>query len=127
MWLADPRLDADVADPAREAWKAWRDGQRIEDPDALAAHLEQRAAPLASALAGLGAWAEREIAARQDVWQPIAQKLGPWVEAARAAARGQQQVADLKKAEDWVKEAIDDFRTERFEPIATRARQVPGA
>ena len=115
-----------VATPAREAWKAWRDGQRIEDADALAAHLEQRAAPLRVALAALAAWAEREIAARQDVWQPIAQKLGPWVEAARAAARGQQQVADLKKAEDWVRDAIDDLRTERFEPIAAKAREYWG-
>jgi recombinational DNA repair ATPase RecF len=122
VWLADPRLEDTVAGPARDAWKAWRDGQKIEDADALAAHLEQRAAPLVSALAALGAWAEREIAARQDVWQPVAQKLGPWVEAARAAVRGQQQVADLKKAEDWVKDAIDDLRTERFEPIAAKAR-----
>ena len=126
VWLADPRLDEGVATPAREAWKAWRDGQKIEDADTLAAHLEQRAAPLVSALAGLTAWAEREIAARQDVWQPVAQKLGPWVEAARAAARGQQQVADLKKAEDWVRDAIDDLRTERFEPIAARAREYWG-
>ena len=41
-------------------------------------------------------------------------------------ARGQQQVADLKKAEDWVKDAIDDLRTERFEPIAAKARDVLG-
>jgi len=115
-----------VAIPAREAWKAWRDGQKLEDADALAAHLEQRAAPLVTAVGSLAAWAEREIAARQDVWQPVAQKLGPWVDAARAAARGQQQVADLKKAEDWVREAIDDLRTERFEPIAARAREYWG-
>jgi recombinational DNA repair ATPase RecF/uncharacterized Zn finger protein (UPF0148 family) len=126
VWLADPRLDAAVADPAREAWTAWRDGQRIEDADALATHLEQRGTPLVAALAALAAWAEREIAARQDVWQPIAAKLGPWVEGARAAARGQQQVADLKKAEDWVKDAIDDLRTERFEPIAAKAREYWG-
>jgi recombinational DNA repair ATPase RecF len=126
VWLADPRLDEAVAIPAREAWKAWRDGQKLEDADALAAHLEQRAAPLVKALESLAAWAEREIAARQDVWQPLAQKLGPWVDAARAAARGQQQVADLKKAEDWVRDAIDDLRTERFEPIAARAREYWG-
>ena len=126
VWLADPRLDEAVAIPAREAWKAWRDGQKLEDADALAAHLEQRAAPLVTAVGSLAAWAEREIAARQDVWQPLAQKLGPWVDAARAAARGQQQVADLKKAEDWVREAIDDLRTERFEPIAARAREYWG-
>ena len=126
VWLADPRLDEAVAIPAREAWKAWRDGQKLEDADALAAHLEQRAAPLVKALESLAAWAEREIAARQDVWQPLAQKLGPWVDAARAAARGQQQVADLKKAEDWVRDAIDDLRTERFEPIAARAREYLG-
>jgi hypothetical protein len=125
-WLADPRLEDAVARPAREAWTAWRDGQKIEDAEALAAHLEQRAGPLADALARLAAWAEREIAARQDVWQPIAQKLGPWVEATRAAVRGQQQVAELKKAEDWVKDAIDDFRTERFQPIATKAREYWG-
>lgn len=125
VWLADPRLD-DVAGPAREAWTAWREGPRMEDADKLATHLEQRAAPLSGAVAGLAAWAEREIAVRQDVWQPIAQKLAPWVEATRAAARGQQQVADLKKAEDWVKEAIDDLRTERFEPIAAKAREYWG-
>jgi energy-coupling factor transporter ATP-binding protein EcfA2 len=121
-WLGDPRLDAAVAGPARDAWKAWREGQRIEDADALATHLEQRAKPLVDAMTALAAWAERETAARQDVWQPIAQKLGPWVEGARAAARGQQQVADLKKGEDWVKDAIDDLRRERFEPIAAQAR-----
>jgi recombinational DNA repair ATPase RecF len=123
VWLADPRLDDAVAGRAREAWQAWRDGQRIEDADALAKHLDQRAAPLVEALAGLAAWAEREIAARQDVWQPIAQKLGPWVEAARAANRGQQQLADLKRAEDWVKQAIDELRNERFQPIAAKARE----
>jgi recombinational DNA repair ATPase RecF len=122
-WLADPRLDDAVAGPARGAWTAWRDGQRIEDADLLAAHLEQKAPPLAEAVAGLAAWAERETAARQDVWQPIAQKLGPWVEAARAAQRGQQQVADLKKAEEWVRQAIDELRNERFEPIAAKARE----
>jgi uncharacterized Zn finger protein (UPF0148 family)/energy-coupling factor transporter ATP-binding protein EcfA2 len=125
-WLADDRLDAAVAGPAREAWKAWQAGQKIDDAEKLAVHLEARATPLVAAVASLAQWAEKEIAARQDVWQGVAAKLGPWVEIARAAARGLQQVADLKKAEDWVRDAIDDFRTERFQPIAAKAREYWG-
>ena len=125
-WLNDGRLDAEIAGPVREAWQAWRDGQKLEDPDKLAAHLETRAKPLAAAVSALAAWATREIAARQDVWQPIAQKLGPWVEATRAAERGQQQVSELKKAEDWVKQAIDELRQERFQPIEQKARAYWG-
>jgi uncharacterized Zn finger protein (UPF0148 family)/energy-coupling factor transporter ATP-binding protein EcfA2 len=41
VWLADPRLDEGVATPAREAWKAWRDGQKVEDADALSSSGER--------------------------------------------------------------------------------------
>ncbi len=121
-WLADDRLSAfPLASDTREAARAWHRGQRLTDPEELAAHLERHAPDFSTSIEGLASWAKAELNRRQDVWQPVAARLGAWVETARAAARGRLQTPLLKDAEEWVKATIDHLRDERFRPIADRA------
>lgn len=118
--------DAQIAqqpaiEAARTAFAEWTAGRQIADPSRLAAHLEHAGPALRHAVANAVAWARAESARRQDVWRPIATRLGAWLEDARAAERSRGAKSQLAAAEAWVSGAIEDLRDERFRPIEREA------
>lgn len=113
----------DAAD-ALAAWDAWHDGTGLPSEAALAAHLGDAYATLVEAIAALTESIERELRRREDRWGPVAQDLRVWLVDARAAAKAKEQLAELKKAERWFKDAQADIRSERFRPIADKARVI---
>lgn len=109
---------------ARRHWSAWAEGREIDSPSRLADHLESRVLELAEAVRALVEEASTERKRREDLWRPAAAAIAGWLPDARAAVAAKDQVAQLKAAENWWKEASAAVRDERFAPIADRAVAV---
>jgi hypothetical protein len=118
--LADPG-------PARDAWAAWikhPDGDGPERLRMLAAHIEQAWPTLGDAVTALGAAAEGELRTREDRWAPVAAEVAAWCQRASAAETAAQAVPALQAAITWLKNATDDIRNARLEPLGDRAREI---
>ena len=108
---------------ARAAWDAWRDWPDDGRGDSFAGHVEATLPPLREAAEDLRSQAKAELERRADAWRPLAEQLATWLPKARDALRGQEQSADLRKAESWLQKAEDGIRDERFRRIAEQAKR----
>jgi recombinational DNA repair ATPase RecF len=108
----------------RESEARWLSARAIEASAALADHLEAHVLELTEAVTRVSADAAAELARREDVWRPLAERLAPWLAQATRAADAKQQVDELKQAEAWWKDATEAIRDERFAPIAERAKAI---
>ncbi|MET3808886.1 hypothetical protein ABIB25_005916 [Nakamurella sp. UYEF19] len=79
---------------------------------------------LATAFDALKRHAQELVAAREDLWTPLALKLGAWVGLARAAEEAAPMVTDVKAASDWLKRSAGNLRNQRLTPLAERARDI---
>jgi hypothetical protein len=111
-------------EPVRAALEAWERGWAVEDPEALASHVDATIPPLCSALEALRTGARRELDRREDAWRPVAAELAAWLPRGRAAVRAAEAISLLAYAEQWLKEAAAEIRRERFAPIAAKAKTV---
>jgi DNA repair exonuclease SbcCD ATPase subunit len=109
---------------ALEAWEVWHAGPGTEAIDLLAKHLQESCARLSEAMKALVESVERELKRREDRWLPVAGDVRAWLVDAQMVPAAKEQLNDLKKAEQWFKEAQADLRAERFRPIADKARAV---
>jgi len=106
------------------AWRQWAERPVADDPDALAAHLENRLDPLLAALELARASACAALDRKESQWRPMARDLAEWLGPAREAQRGIESVPALKAAEKWMKQTSSDLRNQRFEPIAEEAQRI---
>ncbi len=90
----------------------------------LADHLVSTSAAVAESYAALQEQAQDLVAAREDLWAPLALRLGQWVGLAAAAAESAPLVAEVKSAADWLKARAGDLRNQRLAPLADRARAI---
>lgn len=114
------RVGVDV-EPLRAAWR--RSAEAPDDSRALATHLRSSVAHLAQAVAEVAEAAATERERREDVWRPVARELGAWLPAARRAVADAESLPRIKEAEQWLKDATDALRRERFAPIGDAARR----
>ncbi|HET9058466.1 MAG TPA: hypothetical protein VFN61_00985, partial [Acidimicrobiales bacterium] len=91
---------------------------------ATAQHLERAHPVLAAAFEEFSHSVASAIAAREDRWAPVAQKITAWCAGAREAARVSATVADLKAAEKWLKEASNELRNEQLRPFAEETLSI---
>jgi recombinational DNA repair ATPase RecF len=112
------------ASEAMLAWRQWAQGPADDDPDALAAHLENRLDPLLAALEPTRASACAVLDRKESQWRPLARDLAEWLGPAQQAQRGLEVVPALKAAEKWMKQTSGDLRNQRFEPIAEEAQRI---
>jgi recombinational DNA repair ATPase RecF len=117
---AEPELLA-ATQAVGAALGAWRDA--LGQPD-MAAPLAAAAPALLGSIAELRSRAADELLRREDVWRPLAGRLAAWLEQARRAREQAAPLADLKKAEKWLKDSADAIRNERFQPLAQRAQDI---
>ena len=117
---ADVGLDAG---PLTEAWTEFAEAPR-DDLASLADELERLIDPLSAAAEELRSAAQTELARREDLWRPIAVELAGWLGEARSAQESASRIADLEKAERWLKAASVGIRQERFAPIAEAAKAL---
>ncbi len=107
----------DVA-PALDLWDAWARVSAEDDAIALAAHLENHGPALIAGVAELrrAATAERERLER--AWRPAADAILAWLPSGLRARESEGEIARLKEAERWLRDAHDEIRDDRFRPIA---------
>jgi energy-coupling factor transporter ATP-binding protein EcfA2 len=104
--------------------EVWARGDALEDPEALALHVETAIKPLHAELARVSAEARAALDRREDAWRPVAVELAAWAPAGRKAVRDRAAIPLLDAAEKWLKRAAAGIRRERFLPLAEKARQV---
>ena len=118
--------DAGVAGIAdlRRLWIEWSTGRDIDEPTALAQHMERRVLAANEAIRTVAENAKVERQRLEDLWRPIAAAIEAWLPDARKALKAKDTIKQIKAAEEWWKETAAGVRDERFAPIATRARAV---
>lgn len=116
------RLDLPASD-MRAAWEDWLDIS-TDDVRAAAAASEAQLVVLAGALDAFRPAAAAALAAREDNWSPLAEKLAAWLELARRAEVADASRSTVDKAEQWVKATIDQLRNERLAPLAQQAADI---
>ncbi|MCY3593039.1 MAG: AAA family ATPase [Acidobacteria bacterium] len=110
--------------PVQAAWALWRGLGSEADDEELAASLESRHLELAVAAENLRVAATVELDRRQDLWRPAEVLLGDWLPEARRAAEAREVAPRLQSAEKWLEAEADQFRADRFRPIAEQAGGV---
>lgn len=114
-----PSLDA-----YRSARKVWVE---VPESDAgLAEHVDRSYSKLATTLIDLQTESERELAAREDRWAPLAADLIAWVTHEREARKADPIIKALDSARSWVKNNAATLRNQRLQPIAEQAARIWG-
>lgn len=122
-----PEMRAQVQ-AAREAWDAWVAVPQEESEAALATgvadHLEMHVDLLVASLEHLRSSANQELAARQDMWEPLAAEISSWCQDWDAWLAQKPQVELLGRAEAWLKANDIRLKNERLAPIRDGAREA---
>lgn len=124
--FADLPEVARAAEAVGSAWARWQQAARQLDSGAGTDLVEVEAvfgrlAELVEAMRGSAA-VERDR--REDVWRPVAVRLGQWVVSARAAAAAAEKLAGLEAAEKWLKDNLDDMRRQQLAPLSERMQHI---
>ena len=113
---------------AEEAWARWAAiepaADRVASLRAAAAHLGTNHPDLAAAVDDLVAAASAEYVRRQDLWSPLAVRIGAWCTAEQEAMTARLRSKAIKKAEGWLKAAAHDLRNERLQPYVQGAAHI---
>jgi ABC-type hemin transport system ATPase subunit len=109
-------------EPARQYGKAWDDAPAGDLE--LVDHLLSKFSAVAESMKALQDQARLLVAAREDLWAPLALKLGHWASLVRIAAQTAAEVVEVKSASDWLKASEGDLRNQRLAPLADRAREI---
>lgn len=109
---------------ALQTWTTVAAGAELDDPTALADHLDEQAAALPTALEQLRTELQALRDEREERWRPLVQQLRRWLQPARVAVDASHQVKLLKKAEDRLKALGSALMAERFQPIEARTKAI---
>lgn len=122
--LSHPVAGIDTG-PLADAWQTW--AALADDAavplDTLAGAIEEHAPGLVDEIEAVRQEADAAMARLDSEWAPLAARLAAWVQQARAAERARPHLSTLKKARDWLKQAADEIRAARFQPIAAQVRE----
>ncbi len=92
--------------------------------DVIATKLPAAIEALRSALDRARTEATAELERREAPWRRATQLVAPWLAGARQAEQAGAEVATIKLAEKWLRDAADDIRSERFRPVADEAKRL---
>lgn len=121
-----PDLQSAV-DDLRSAWRAWSSinaSASAAGADALIDHVDTHLPRLLAAVTVVRDQAAREIAERDDEWQPLATAIGTWCDAAEAWAEQEPRVKHLTAAHKWLTDNDLRAKNERLAPIEEGARHA---
>jgi recombinational DNA repair ATPase RecF len=114
------------ASAAREAWRGWASLASSGTVEHLVADGEARFAAVASAVTQLRDQATAVLDRRRDAWRPIAAALAGWAELARSSLRAEANLAAVRKAITWLRDAGQDIRSARMAPFAAQSAEIWG-
>lgn len=107
-----------------QAWSNWQDAGRTAGAAELAHALDAALTPLTTAVADATARAHRALAHRDEVWAPLARRLGAWHDGAAAAAAAKPVLDLLTRALQWLTDTSDSLRDQRLAPFADASQHV---
>ena len=120
--LEQASVDGIDASAALAAWESVEHRRRLPHPGAAGQNdVESHILDLVEAVSAFQKQASEVLERREDEWRPIAVPLTAWLQDARESVNLSEKVKTLKGAEAWLKEAFDEVRSARFEPIASVA------
>jgi recombinational DNA repair ATPase RecF len=105
------------------AWNAWLSSDDA-DVKAAARRIETQAKEIAALLTTAQQQARAAVATRDEAWSRFVPALAAWIDDAEAAAAASGRVADITRAETWLKDTSHEIRGERFAPVAEHARRL---
>ena len=117
--------DVDAA-AAREAWQAWVSLAGSDSAGELIPSVQDKFSALAAAVAALQARAAAAARQRSEAWQPVAAALASWLEQAKSSQRAEADLADVRKAIDWLRRAGQEIRDDRMAQLTETSAQVWG-
>jgi len=120
--LDAPQLGLPV-EPVREAWRRFAACTRAS-ADELAFELPARRDDLATELAALRAAAAADLARADEIWRPLARRVGTWHDRALELDRDRDRRCATTAAKRWLKAAAEDLRNERLRPFAEQSQQI---
>lgn len=98
---------------AHDAWDSWA-GDKASRP---------LADVLVTALRALQHHAATELDRLDAAWRAVEPDVLGWLAAARRASQDDDNVALLKRAEEWMKGCVKALRSERLQPVAAAAQK----
>jgi ABC-type lipoprotein export system ATPase subunit len=116
-----PELD-DALGLAQEAWRSWIDAPT--DDLLLADHLTSKHSGYAEALAVLRSEATKALDAREDIWGPLATRLGGYADDYAAWQVAKPMADNATSALKWLKSNDVRLKNERLAPIAEQAGRL---
>lgn len=121
--LRDHEGDAGV-DGLITIWDEWAALRTRSDRAATAASAAAVHARLEAALTDVHTIARKALTQLDEVWRPVANRLLTWHEQAENVRRETARLAEVRKAETWLKSAADAIRDDRMAPIADQAQGI---
>jgi energy-coupling factor transporter ATP-binding protein EcfA2 len=115
--------DVDAA-AARKAWQAWADLAKLGSAAQLVTTGQDALSKLAAAIGDLGAHAAAAAKRRSDAWQPVAAALMSWLELAKSSQRAETNLADVRRALEWLRNAGQEIRDARMAQLTENSAKV---
>lgn len=120
-------LGSDVdATAAHGAWQTWANLAGSGSAGQLIASTQDTLSALAAAVGQLRDQAAAALNRRREAWQPVAAALAGWLEVARSSQRAEADLADVRKAIDWLRKAGQEIRDTRMAQLTETSAQVWG-
>jgi hypothetical protein len=131
LLLPEPQaLQSEAVDgtlEARALWQTWLSAPGADGAAGLRAradHFEKHASALVNAVDEARQSAISKLGEQEDRWSPVAVEIATWCTTACGALAAAQHATALKDAEKWLKDAIDDLRNRRLEPLAAQCAAI---
>lgn len=116
-WLPDDS-------PVLPAWRQWERGAELDDPTALADHLEGNADQLWQACGAASSTASERLAQLEEDWRPAAKALRSWVDEARAMRNSVATHKAVKDSVQWLRDVGLELRNDRLRPLAEQSTEI---
>lgn len=118
--LPAPPSGSDV----REVWQRWAAAARGADVGACVAALREVTPDVVRQLQTAKEQAQAELSRREDVWQPVVERVAAFLANARVVAGERSLRAHVKEAADWLRGQADGIRDDRLAPITDQAGRI---
>ena len=111
---------------ATAAWRSWASLTSDGTTEDLISSARQRFDAVTSAVGQLQTQAAGAMKRRTEAWQPIAAAMASWAELARSSQRAEADLAEVKAAIAWLREAGQEIRDARMAPLTEMSARVWG-